>query len=47
MADVQVAPIYSSSAGNLVNPRLDGWVDNPADFHLSRFICPKGAGPRG
>jgi oligopeptide transport system substrate-binding protein len=42
IADVAVAPIMTDSARNLVNPAITGWVDNPANWHLKRYLCRKG-----
>ncbi len=47
IADVAVAPIMTDSARNLVNPNLAGWVDNPANWHLKRYLCRKGPTPAG
>lgn len=47
MADVAVAPIETDSARNLVNPDITGWVDNPANWHLKRYLCRKGSPPGG
>ena len=45
IADVAVAPIMTDSARNLVNPAITGWVDNPANWHLKRYLCRKGPPP--
>ncbi len=33
-----VAPIASSPSRHLVSPKLQGWAENPADVHPSRFL---------
>jgi oligopeptide transport system substrate-binding protein len=45
IADVAVAPIMTDSARNLVNPGITGWADNPAGWHLKRYLCRKGPVP--
>ncbi len=47
IADVAVAPIMTDSARNLVNPNITGWADNPANWHLKRYLCRKGPPPGG
>jgi oligopeptide transport system substrate-binding protein len=44
LKDVAVIPLYFSVTRNLVSPRLHGFVDNPRDFHPTRFLSldPKG-----
>lgn len=39
--DEAVAPINFGVSRNLVNPKITGWVDNPADFHRVRWLCMK------
>jgi oligopeptide transport system substrate-binding protein len=46
LADVAVAPIMTDSARNLVNPDLTGWADNPANWHLKRYLCRNGVPPK-
>lgn len=38
LKDVAVIPLYFSVTRNLVSPRVKGFVDNPRDFHLTRFL---------
>lgn len=38
LKDVAVIPLYYSVTRNLVSSRVKGFVDNPRDFHLSRFL---------
>lgn len=45
MSDVAVAPVMTDAARNLVNPNITGWVDNPANWHLKRYLCRKGPPP--
>jgi oligopeptide transport system substrate-binding protein len=33
-----VIPLYHYASRHLVDPRLDGWVDNPLDRHPSRWL---------
>jgi oligopeptide transport system substrate-binding protein len=44
LKDVAVIPLYFGVTRNLVSPRLHGFVDNPRDFHPTRFLSldPKG-----
>lgn len=44
--DVPVAPLMTDAARNLVNPNITGWVDNPANWHLKRYLCRKGPPPQ-
>lgn len=37
-ADHAVVPLIQEVARNLVAPHLRGWIDNPDDFHLSRYF---------
>jgi peptide/nickel transport system substrate-binding protein/oligopeptide transport system substrate-binding protein len=37
-ADHPVVPLIQEVARNLVDVRVDGWVDNPEDLHLSRHL---------
>ncbi len=43
--DVAVAPIITDAARYLVNPDITGWVDNPTNWHLKRYLCRKGPPP--
>ncbi len=36
--DYLIAPISGSSSRHLVRSRVEGWVDNPVEYHPSRFI---------
>ncbi len=38
LADYLVAPIASSPNRHLVSSKIQGWVDNPADVHPTRFM---------
>ena len=33
-----VAPLIQEIGRNLVAARVSGWVDNPIDIHLSRYL---------
>ena len=37
-ANFPVVPLYSVTVRRLVNPRLDGWIDNARDVHPARFL---------
>ena len=37
-ADYAVVPLIQEVARNLVSLRVGGWVDNPDDIHLSRYL---------
>jgi oligopeptide transport system substrate-binding protein len=39
--DEALGPIYFNVTRALVNPRISGWVDNPENFHRTRWLCPK------
>ncbi|HUO11221.1 MAG TPA: peptide ABC transporter substrate-binding protein [Caulobacteraceae bacterium] len=39
LADAPVAPLYFVASGNLVNPLVAGWVDNPINTHPARALC--------
>ncbi|MCU0758243.1 MAG: peptide ABC transporter substrate-binding protein [Steroidobacteraceae bacterium] len=39
MHDHAVVPLYQEVARNLVARRVRGWVDNPGDIHLSRYLA--------
>jgi oligopeptide transport system substrate-binding protein len=39
--DEAMAPIYFNVTRALVNPRIRGWVDNPENFHRTRWLCPR------
>lgn len=41
--DAPIAPLYYYVNKNLVNPNIDGFVDNIVDQHRTRYLCPKGA----
>ena len=41
MHDHPVVPLYQEVARNLVSSRVTGWVDNPGDIHLSRYVALK------
>ncbi|WP_253705155.1 peptide ABC transporter substrate-binding protein [Endozoicomonas ascidiicola] len=34
-------PIYHYVSKNLVNPKVEGWVDNASDIHLARYLSIK------
>jgi oligopeptide transport system substrate-binding protein len=38
--DEAMAPVYFNVTRALVNPRIRGWVDNPENFHRTRWLCP-------
>ncbi|MGV8841199.1 MAG: peptide ABC transporter substrate-binding protein [Bauldia sp.] len=38
MADLPAIPILAYASLNLVSARLAGWIDNPMDVHLSRWM---------
>jgi len=38
LADQPVIPLYTHVTQNLVHPRVRGWVDNPRNLHLSRYL---------
>ena len=38
IANFPVVPLYSVTVRRLVNPRLDGWIDNARDVHPTRFL---------
>ena len=42
-----IIPLYYQSSRNLVNPRITGFVDNPNDYHRSRFLCTTDAKSEG
>src|SRR5262249_28446817 len=37
--DAPVIPIFFYTNKNLVNPRIEGWVDNIVDHHRARYLC--------
>jgi oligopeptide transport system substrate-binding protein len=39
MEDATISPIYHYVSKNLVSPKVTGWVDNLADWHLTRYLC--------
>jgi len=41
MNDHAIAPLIEEVARNLVSSRVTGWVDNPGDIHLSRYLALK------
>ena len=41
MHDHPVVPLIQEVARNLVSVRVSGWVDNPVDLHLSRYLAVK------
>ncbi len=41
MNDHAVVPLIQEVARNLVSSRVGGWVDNPGDIHLSRYLSLK------
>jgi oligopeptide transport system substrate-binding protein len=47
MEDAPLAPIYFYVSKNLVSPKITGWVDNLADWHLTRYLCFAGRGAPG
>lgn len=38
LAEVPIAPLYHGVSKNLVAANIEGWVDNPRDVHLSRYL---------
>ncbi len=38
MRDMPNIPIYYYVSKQLVNPRVKGWIDNPGDYHRTRFL---------
>jgi oligopeptide transport system substrate-binding protein len=42
LGDEGMGPIYFNVTRALVNPRISGWVDNPENFHRTRWLCAKG-----
>jgi len=44
MHDHPVVPLIQEVARNLVSARVTGWVDNPGDLHLSRYLAVKQSG---
>jgi oligopeptide transport system substrate-binding protein len=44
MHDHPVVPLIQEVARNLVSPRVRGWVENPGDLHLSRYLALKQTG---
>ena len=38
MAELPNIPIYYYVSKQLVNPKVKGWIDNPADNHRARFL---------
>ena len=38
MAEQPIIPLYFGANKNLVGPRVAGWLPNPTDVHLSRYI---------
>jgi ABC-type oligopeptide transport system substrate-binding subunit len=41
MHDQPVVPLFQEVARNLVSTRVTGWIDNPGDLHLSRYLALK------
>lgn len=39
LQDAAIAPVWYTSAENLVSPKVSGWVDNPLDIHPARYLC--------
>lgn len=39
LAETPIAPLYTGVSKNLVGRHVRGWVDNPTDVHLSRFLA--------
>ena len=39
--DVNIVPLLTTGSINLINPNITGWVDNDADIHPIRALCPK------
>ncbi|HEV2530227.1 peptide ABC transporter substrate-binding protein [Phenylobacterium sp.] len=37
--DAAMIPVAYTVTRALVNPRVSGWVDNPENFHRSRWLC--------
>jgi oligopeptide transport system substrate-binding protein len=46
-ADHPVVPLIQEVARNLVDVRVDGWLDNAEDLHLSRYLRLRPTGTRG
>lgn len=38
LAESPIAPLYTGVSKNLVGRHVQGWVDNPTDVHLSRYL---------
>lgn len=47
MADWPVLPIYTGSSRALTNPVNTGFIANPVDWHLKRYMCRTGPPPGG
>lgn len=39
MRDMPIIPLYQYVSRHLVKPHVRGWVDNPRDIHLSRYLA--------
>lgn len=42
LSDLPLIPIYHYTTKHLVSQKLDGWVDNLLDYHLTRYMSFKG-----
>jgi oligopeptide transport system substrate-binding protein len=45
--DANIAPLLVSVNLNLVNPTINGWVDNSSDIHPIRYLCRNAAAAKG
>jgi oligopeptide transport system substrate-binding protein len=38
LTDTPIAPLFHGVSKNLVSQQIIGWIDNPRDVHLSRYL---------